>query len=61
MIDYTTALKVGGALMPDTQDTPLDIRTRVTNLSEIPDIANPYKGMLFYVSSTDTYYKVTEL
>lgn len=61
MTDYTTAIKVGGALMPDTQDTPLDLRTRVTSLSEIPDISSPYKGMLFYVQDNDTYYKVTTL
>lgn len=61
MIDYTTAIKVSGTLLPDTQNTPLDIRTRVSTLSEIADIENPFVGMIIYVIGTDEYYHVVTL
>ena len=50
-----------GALLPSTVDTPLDARTRITNLDGIESIDNPYIGMIFYCTGTGKLYKVKTL
>ena len=36
-----------GALLPSTADTPLDARTRISNLDAVESIGNPCVGMIF--------------
>ena len=50
-----------GALLPSTADTPLDARTRISNLDAVESIGNPYTGMIFYCTGTGKLYKVKTL
>lgn len=50
-----------GAFKTSKRNTPLDIRTRIENLSEVPNIPLPYVGMIFYVASENEYYRVLTL
>ena len=50
-----------GALLPSTADTPLDVRTRISNLDAVESIDNPYTGMIFYCTGTGKLYKVKTL
>ena len=42
-------------------DLPLDARTRIENLDEIPMIEFPFIGMMFYVKDEDKFYVVKSL
>ena len=50
-----------GALLPSTADTPLDARTRISNLDAVESIGNPCVGMIFYCTGTGKLYKVKTL
>ena len=52
---------ISGPLMPSTKDTPIDVRTRVESLEDIPNIQLPYVGMVFYVKSEGKHYTVKSL
>ena len=54
-------IQVGGALLPGSVDTPLDSRSRIAALENIPDIPNPFIGMTFYVTATGKQYIVKSL
>ena len=54
-------IQVGGALLPGSVDTPLDARSRIAALENIPDIPNPFIGMTFYVTATGKQYIVKSL
>ena len=61
MADTNTAIAVGGALVPDSMNTPLDSRTRVWSRADIANIANPYQGMRIYIDEEDKQVLVTSL
>ena len=52
---------ISGPLMPSTKDTPIDVRTRVESLEDIPNIQLPYVGMIFFVKSEGKHYTVKSL
>ena len=52
---------VSGPLMPSTKDTPIDVRTRVQSLEDIPNIQLPFVGMIFFVISEGKHYTVKSL
>ena len=52
---------ISGPLMPSTKDTPIDVRTRVESLEDVPNIQLPYVGMVFYVKSEGKHYTVKSL
>ena len=52
---------VSGPLMPSTKDTPIDVRTRVQSLDDIPNIQLPFVGMIFFVISEGKHYTVKSL
>ena len=52
---------VGGSIIPSSKDTPLDARTRVDTLDDIPSIQLPYVGMIFFVKSEGKHYVVQSL
>ena len=54
-------IKTSGALLPSTADTPLDARTRISNLDAVESIGNPCVGMIFYCTGTGKLYKVKTL
>ena len=56
-----TIVKVAGALLPSTADTPLDNRSRVAVPEDILNIENPYLGMLVFCSSDGKTYQITAL
>lgn len=56
-----SSVQVANSLQMGSVDTPLDARTRIPALSNVPDIALPYVGMVFYCSATGRHYKVTGL
>ena len=55
------SIEVGASLIPGTANTPLDARCRVTQISDIPNISNPFLGMEFFCIATSKTYKVTKL
>lgn len=55
------SIEVGASLIPGTANTPLDARCRVTQLSDIPNISNPFLGMEFFCIATGKTYKVISL
>lgn len=54
-------IQVGGALIPGSVDTPLDARTRIDALEDVPAIPLPYIGMEFFVAATGRKYIVKSL
>ena len=52
---------ISGPLMPSTKDTPIDVRTRVQSLEDIPNIQLPFVGMIFFVVSEGKHYTVKSL
>ena len=52
---------ISGPLMPSTKDTPIDIRTRIDSLDDIPNIQLPFVGMIFFVKSEGKHYTVKSL
>ena len=52
---------VSGPLMPSTKDTPIDTRTRIDYLEDIPNIQLPFVGMIFFVKSEGKHYTVKSL
>ena len=62
MTDFNNNVIVtNGGIKPSKRNTPLDVRTRIANLSEVPLIPLPFTGMIFYVEMDDTYYRVKSL
>ncbi|MBR2364287.1 MAG: hypothetical protein IKA79_03705, partial [Lentisphaeria bacterium] len=55
------SIEVGTSLIPGTANTPLDARCRVTAISDIPNISNPFLGMEIYCLANSKTYKVTKL
>ena len=56
-----STIETSGALRPGTTNTPLDQRSRVATLAEIPALSLPYLGQIVYCLETARYYKVTAL
>ncbi|MEI3038450.1 MAG: hypothetical protein V8T90_05195 [Victivallales bacterium] len=56
-----SSVQVANSLQMGSVDTPLDARTRITALTNVPDIALPYVGMVFFCSATGRHYKVKTL
>ena len=56
-----STIETSGALRPGTTDTPLDQRSRVATLAEIPALSLPDLGQIVYCLETARYYKVTAL
>ena len=59
--NFDDAILSSNGFSPTKVDTPIDRRTRIEIISEVPNIPNPFVGMLFYVSSEDKYYRVKSL
>lgn len=55
------SIEVGTSLIPGTANTPLDARCRVTQISDIPNISNPFLGMEIFCIANSKTYKVTKL
>ena len=55
------AIVSNGGFKPSTIDTPIDMRTRITNIDEVSKIPLPYVGMIFYVLDEERHYKVISL
>ena len=55
------SIEVGTSLIPGTANTPLDARCRVTEISDIPNIANPFLGMEIFCIANGKTYKVISL
>lgn len=53
--------EVNDSFIVSKNNTPLDARTRIRNLSDMSNILRPYVGMLVYVTSANRLYIVTEL
>ena len=56
-----SSVQVANSLQMGSVDTPLDARTRIPALTNVPDIALPYVGMVFFCSATGRHYKVKTL
>lgn len=54
-------VSISGGIIPATNNTPGDIRTRIETLSEVESIPLPFVGMIFYDIETEKHYKVTSL
>lgn len=62
MTDFVSNVIVtNGGIKPSKRNTPLDIRTRISTLKEVPNIPLPFTGMIFFVETEDTYYRVKSL
>ena len=61
MSDNNKKVIVSGPLMPSTKDTPIDVRTRIESLEDIPSIQLPFVGMIFFVKSEGKHYTVRSL
>ena len=61
MSDENKRIIVGGSLTPSTKNTPIDARTRVSTLEDIPNIQLPYIGMIFFVMSEGKHFVVRTL
>lgn len=59
--NFDDAILSSNGFSPTKVDTPLDKRSRIESVSEVPNIPNPFVGMIFYVSSEDKYYRVKSL
>lgn len=60
--DFTTNLtNFPGGLVPESADTPLDIRIRVETEADILSIPKPYIGMVIYVKDTGKRFEVLTL
>lgn len=59
--NFDDAILSSNGFSPTKVDTPLDKRSRIESISEVPNIPNPYVGIIFYVSSEDKYYRVKSL
>lgn len=51
-------IATSGSFIPNATNTPLDARTRIAALANIPDIEMPFVGMHFYVTGTGVEYIV---
>ena len=61
MSDEKKKVIISGPLVPSTKDTPIDIRTRVNTIEDIPNIELPFVGMMFYVINEGKHYVVRTL
>jgi hypothetical protein len=52
---------VSGSLIPSSNNSPLDLRTRINTIAEVETIQVPFVGMIFYVVDEDKYYSVKSL
>lgn len=55
------AVTISDTFIPDKANTPIDARTVVDFVSEIPHIKLPYEGMLVYCKEDKKIYKITSL
>ena len=55
------ATSTKGNMLPNTVDTPLDVRSRVATLADVESIQNPALGGIFYCVETGKHYKITAL
>lgn len=55
------AIPITSSLLPNVTNTPLDPRTVVENLGNIPNITRPFVGMLVYVKNIDKYVRIKTL
>lgn len=58
---FSNLLEVGKSLVVGLIDTPLDGRTRVDTIDDIPDIPNPFVGMKIYCRADKKTYTVHSL
>ena len=58
---FSNLLEVGKSLVVGLIDAPLDGRTRVDMLDDIPDIPNPFVGMKIYCRADKKTYTVHSL
>lgn len=59
--DFDNAILSSDGFIPTKTNTPLDKRTRIESINEMPNIPNPFVGMIVYVSGEDKYYKIKTL
>ena len=52
---------VNGSLIPSVKNAPLDIRTRISTITEVESIQVPFVGMIFYVMDEEKFYVVKTL
>lgn len=61
MAEEKNTILSSGGFKPTTQDTPIDMRTRVETRDDIYKIENPYVGMQVYVKDEGRRYTVRSL
>ena len=54
-------IAITSSLSPTAANTPLDARSVVAALTDIPSIEMPFVGLIFYCLATQKHYKVTSL
>ena len=52
---------VSGSLIPSSNNSPLDLRTRINTIAEVESIQVPFIGMIFYVMDEEKFYVVKSL
>lgn len=52
---------VSGSLIPSSNNSPLDLRTRINTIAEVENIQVPFVGMIFYVVDEEKFYVVKSL
>ena len=52
---------VSGSLIPSSNNSPLDLRTRINTIAEVETIQVPFIGMIFYVIDEEKFYVVKSL
>lgn len=52
---------VSGSLIPSSNNSPLDLRTRINTIAEVESIQVPFVGMIFYVMDEEKFYVVKSL
>ena len=55
------SLVLNGPVKLSKRDYPLDIRTRIETITDVPNIPLPFVGMIFYVKDENEYYRVVSL
>ena len=55
------AILLNGPLKLTKRNTPLDIRTVIETINDVPDIPLPHVGMIFYVKDENEFYRVVSL
>lgn len=60
-MEQDNTILASGGFKPTTQDTPIDMRTRVATREDIYNIENPYVGMQVYVVDEGKRYTIKSL